>query len=197
MEIHSRRILISATLLSLLMGAYLFRISYWLLFLVTAWATCYDFIIIMLQTGENPSVNHIITLNLFLYAWTGGHLFIDGYYRNKNLWFAQVIVVSVSDILQYLIGKYCGKFHISPVSPNKTLEGYLGSLINVIIFYPFYPLSSIIRWTLSGIIGGVFLSWSKRRLGIKDTSTLLGPHGGWLDRVDGIYMSFIISALID
>src|SRR6185437_14515418 len=40
-----------------------------------------------------------------------------------------VFVVQISDVLQYVFGKLCGKHKISPqVSPNKTIEGFVGGV---------------------------------------------------------------------
>ena len=39
------------------------------------------------------------------------------------------LIVWVSDISGYLVGKYIGKRKITKISPNKTLEGYLASVI--------------------------------------------------------------------
>jgi phosphatidate cytidylyltransferase len=44
---------------------------------------------------------------------------------------------------------------------------------------------------ITGICGDLFVSMIKRRLGIKDTSNMLGSHGGWLDRTDGVKMAII------
>ena len=193
---HLYRSLISTSLFIALISAYLLEVPFWILAAITIVVTSYDLFAVMEQTDFTINV---ATLMIFCYSYLGGVLFVSEYYRCKGLWFLQVMIVSISDILQYLIGKYYGKTRISLVSPNKTLEGYLGSFITLIIFYPLFSLSSLVVftiWILLGIIGDVFVSWCKRRLEIKDISNLLGPHGGWLDRADGIYMSLIFTSLI-
>ena len=195
METHLARSLVSTSLLVALFAAYQFHVPQWLFMMVVSLANIYDFHSISQNTVEHNRRNLLVILLLFVYASIGGSLLLDRYYHDKDLWLVQVAVVGISDILQYIVGKYYGKTRISPVSPNKTLEGYLGSFLNIILFYPFLPLSSIITWTIVGSLGGVFVSWCKRHLGIKDTSNLLGPHGGWIDRFDGIYMTFLVAAL--
>ncbi|WP_337225307.1 phosphatidate cytidylyltransferase, partial [Proteus terrae] len=51
--------------------------------------------------------------------------------RNINLLLFLMIVVQVSDVLQYVFGKLFGKHPIVPkLSPNKTVEGFFGGIIS-------------------------------------------------------------------
>ena len=103
------------------------------------------------------------------------------------------LIVSISDILQYFFGKNFGTTRPISISPNKTIEGYIGGLLTIILFSPFYNIFMLTQWVLLGFIGDLFVSLIKREMGIKDISNLLGDHGGLIDRLDGIFMASIIS----
>lgn len=55
---------------------------------------------------------------------------IPGYEgKNANLLFFFVLTVQLSDVLQYVWGKTCGKHPVAPrVSPHKTWEGTVGGI---------------------------------------------------------------------
>jgi phosphatidate cytidylyltransferase len=108
-----------------------------------------------------------------------------------------ILVVQLSDVLQYVWGKLLGRHKISPhVSPNKTWEGFIGgvltaSLIGMALYRltPFtlpraFFISLIIA--IMGFFGGIVMSAVKRDVGIKDFGHLIQGHGGMLDRVDSI-----------
>lgn len=109
-----------------------------------------------------------------------------------------VVVTELNDVFQYLMGKFFGKHKITPqISPNKTLEGFIGGIFLTIILsniLGFFLLktnilvNSILGLILgvSGFFGDVFISYLKRKANIKDTGKLLPGHGGLLDRMDSL-----------
>lgn len=123
---------------------------------------------------------------------------IPGYEgQNALLVFYLVLVVQISDVMQYVFGKLFGRTRIAPrVSPSKTVEGLVGgglsaSLIGAAMWWitPFTPLqafglSAII--VLMGFLGGLTLSAVKRSLGAKDWGVMIEGHGGMLDRMDSV-----------
>ena len=123
---------------------------------------------------------------------------IPGYEgQNAKLLFFLVLVVQLSDVLQYVWGKSIGRRPVAPsVSPNKTWEGFLGGVasaaaVGAALWWatPFSPavaaaMSLVI--TLTGFAGGLIMSAIKRGRGVKDYGTLIPGHGGVLDRIDSL-----------
>jgi phosphatidate cytidylyltransferase len=123
---------------------------------------------------------------------------IAGYEGQQALLlFYLVLVVQLSDVMQYVFGKLFGRRRIAPrVSPSKTVAGFVGgcvsaSLLGAAMWWitPFSPLqavgmSAII--VLMGFLGGLTLSAVKRSLGAKDWGVMIEGHGGMLDRMDSV-----------
>lgn len=123
---------------------------------------------------------------------------IPGYQgENAKLLLYLLVVVQLSDVLQYVFGKTLGRRHIVPtVSPNKTWEGTVGgiagaTLIGGLLWWatPFGLLASAgiaLVINLAGFAGGLCMSAIKRDRGIKDFGTLIEGHGGVMDRIDSL-----------
>ena len=123
---------------------------------------------------------------------------ISGYEKqNAKLLFFFAAVVQLSDVLQYVVGKLFGHRPVaSKVSPNKTLEGFLGgvlaaSLVGMALWWatPFSPFAAFgmaLAITLMGFFGGLTMSAIKRDRGVKDYGELLPGHGGMMDRIDSL-----------
>jgi phosphatidate cytidylyltransferase len=108
-----------------------------------------------------------------------------------------VIVVQLSDVLQYVWGKLIGRHRFSPnVSPSKTVEGLVGGGLSAIavgtLLYRLTPFSPLQAAAISAVIvtagffGGFVLSAIKRDLGAKDWGYVIEGHGGVLDRIDSL-----------
>jgi phosphatidate cytidylyltransferase len=122
---------------------------------------------------------------------------IPGYRSNAKLLVFLVLVVQLSDVLQYVFGKLFGRHRIAPViSPNKTWEGFLGGVIaasgiGTALWWatPFTPAEALAMSTaitLAGFAGGLVMSAIKRDRGVKDYGALIAGHGGMLDRIDSL-----------
>ena len=110
-----------------------------------------------------------------------------------------VLFTWVNDTAAYGVGSWIGRHKLaSKISPNKTIEGFIGSIIFSIIFSCFYlraifPHQPVLISVIIGIIlsigaqvGDLVESGFKREAGIKDSSGILPGHGGFLDRVDSL-----------
>jgi phosphatidate cytidylyltransferase len=108
------------------------------------------------------------------------------------------ILIWSNDIFAFIIGKNFGKTKlIERVSPNKTVEGFLGGFIFTFIagyFVSIYCNSvQAIQWfsiaiivSIFGVLGDLIESMFKRQAGVKDSSNFIPGHGGFLDRLDSI-----------
>ncbi len=111
-----------------------------------------------------------------------------------------LVVISV-DIGAYASGLLFGKHPMAPrISPKKTWEGFAGSVLTALIAGVIVSLFMLHeQWwfglifgavmVFTGTIGDLTESLIKRDLGIKDISTWLPGHGGFLDRLDSILPS--------
>ena len=117
--------------------------------------------------------------------------------QNAKLLFFLVFVVQISDVFQYVWGKLCGRRPIAPkVSPNKTLEGFLGGGLSATAagaalwwatpFTPWQAAGMSAAIVLMGFFGGLVMSAIKRDRGVKDYGELIPGHGGMMDRIDSL-----------
>lgn len=125
-------------------------------------------------------------------------LTIPGYpEHNALLLFYLLLIVQMSDVLQYVFGTLFGKTKIAPVvSPSKTVEGLVGGGVSATVLgaamwwiTPFTPPQAgamALLIVLMGFLGGLALSAVKRSLGVKDWGAMISGHGGVLDRMDSV-----------
>lgn len=120
--------------------------------------------------------------------------------RNVLLIAYLVIVVQMSDVLQYVWGKLLGRTRIAPnLSPSKTVEGFVGGGLSAVAvgaalswMTPFTLLQAAflsLVIVLMGFFGGLVMSAIKRDRGVKDWGHLIAGHGGFIDRLDSVVFS--------
>ncbi len=138
-------------------------------------------------------------------------------------WIAMVVLHSISpywlllmmvliwgaDTGAYFAGRAFGKRKLAPqVSPGKSWEGVAGAMaMTVVVSLVGGMLLDVSGAALLGlvilslmtvaisIVGDLMESLMKRRVGVKDSGTLLPGHGGVLDRIDSLTAAAPIFAL--
>ena len=115
-----------------------------------------------------------------------------------------LFIIWTSDIGGYVVGKIFKGPKLSIYSPNKTIAGFIGSILfsQMSFFIPYFFLNSFVftvkiiliqfLFCLFSVSGDIFFSLIKRINQIKDYSNVIPGHGGILDRIDG--MIFVIIA---
>ncbi len=123
---------------------------------------------------------------------------------NGQWWvFALVLIVVSVDVGAYAAGVALGKHKMTPrISPNKTWEGFGGAALFAAISGVTISLLALEQpWWVGVLLGAVVLltatggdlteSLIKRNLGVKDMSSWIPGHGGFLDRLDSLLPSAI------
>lgn len=107
------------------------------------------------------------------------------------------IAVWATDTGALICGNLIGGPKLSPkLSPNKTWAGAFGGAVSAIAVTAilFAVLGANIpggalfglAMSVAGQVGDLFESWIKRRVGRKNSGSLIPGHGGVLDRIDSI-----------
>lgn len=120
-----------------------------------------------------------------------------------------MVLIWVADSGAYFAGRRLGRHKLAPaVSPGKTVEGVIGGLVAAALFaciaafgfdLPVLGLIGFVLLSLTvvlfSVVGDLFESLFKRRVGVKDSGQLLPGHGGVLDRIDSLTAAAPIFAL--
>jgi phosphatidate cytidylyltransferase len=114
-----------------------------------------------------------------------------------------LVATFVADTAAYAGGRLFGRHRLAPaLSPNKTLEGLVFGLVGGTLGFWFAGLyqdwlpgvdALVIGACVAALapVGDLFESMIKRDLGIKDSGTIFGPHGGLLDRLDAVLFTIV------
>ena len=118
---------------------------------------------------------------------------------------AFIIIAVAADVGAYAFGLTFGKHPMAPViSPKKTWEGFAGGaaaclvagvLLSILMLGNTWWFGLLFGAAifLSATLGDLVESLIKRDIGIKDMSSWLPGHGGFLDRLDSILPSAAVA----
>ena len=149
---------------------------------------------------------------LMLFGWVCSHFFRLRAMPEMAWQWTMLAMLStwISDSGAYVVGRFLagkvvlGKHALTPrLSPNKTVEGFLGGvvlgtlftvLIGSLLGIELLPslLLGLLVSTL-GTVGDLSISLLKREAGVKDSGNLFPGHGGALDRIDSLMWTVAIA----
>ncbi|QED47575.1 phosphatidate cytidylyltransferase [Cytobacillus dafuensis] len=134
-----------------------------------------------------------------LYVGIGFYYFIETRESGLVYIFYSLFIIWATDSGAYFIGRAIGKRKLWPeISPNKTIEGFIGGVVCAIIVAILFVVFSDIDATfiqlsiativlsIFGQIGDLVESALKRHYEVKDSGNILPGHGGILDRFDSL-----------
>lgn len=131
-----------------------------------------------------------------------GHRFVEGLVF--TIW--ALALVWATDIGAYFSGRTIGGAKLWPsVSPNKTWAGLIGGVLAASLFgvamhvWAGLPMRMTLATPVLAVLaqgGDLYESHLKRRVGVKDSGTLLPGHGGVMDRLDGLVPVAPLAALL-
>ncbi|APX11306.1 phosphatidate cytidylyltransferase [Tateyamaria omphalii] len=145
------------------------------------------------QLAQNRSTYMIFTV-LVLMAGFGIMQVRDDLGFGWMTWLVMVVVVT--DVVGYFAGRAFGGPKFWPrVSPKKTWSGTVAGWIGAGAVGAVFAINTEATLQLIGVsvalsmasqMGDIGESAMKRRMGVKDSSSLIPGHGGVLDRFDGM-----------
>ncbi len=117
-----------------------------------------------------------------------------------KLAFLLCATVKAGDSAAYFVGRTMGKHSLSPISPKKTIEGSIASLLGSVfvslvigsVVFEFDPRVMAgfgVVADLAGQGGDLVESYLKRVLGTKDSAKTFGEMGGLLDVIDALLLA--------
>ncbi|MCU0636120.1 MAG: phosphatidate cytidylyltransferase [Gemmatimonadaceae bacterium] len=125
-----------------------------------------------------------------------------------------VLLCWATDIGAYFVGRAVGGAKLLPaVSPGKTISGAIGGLLSAVLvawayqrwvlrpvaelaFSPTGLVTFAVAVSVAGQVGDLVESMCKRAAEVKDSSSLLPGHGGFLDRLDSVLFALPVAHVL-
>ena len=204
MNIFVKRTLSGAVFVAIMLAGLL--INKWLFGLLVslmAAGMLYEYLRVPEQSGTHKFIG-VIYILIGLVA-LNALAFLDGNWSGIPV-LCIFIMIWGTDVGGYCIGSSLGKKFcsgkIAPgISPNKTWAGFWGGLVCCVAAAVILSITgllglSVILAVILGIVvhfsavtGDLIESMWKRRVGIKDSGTIIPGHGGLLDRFDSTILA--------
>ena len=172
----------------------------------------FAFMVPLVLIGDNDKYNlqdalYLLGSVLFIGFSFNLMILIRNYYITYFIYF--LLTACFTDIFAFVTGKLIGRKKLAKeISPNKTVEGFIGgTIMGTFIGMVYYltvvsnqiPFTQILIITITlsimGQIGDLIFSQIKRYYHQKDFSNLVPGHGGILDLFDSLIFVIITSIL--
>ncbi|MEK9771187.1 MAG: phosphatidate cytidylyltransferase [Nitrosomonadales bacterium] len=174
--------------------------------------SCFFLSVILIRMSKGLS--HLFLPAVFITPFLYASISLYREYEQILILFCVLFIASV-DIGGYFVGKFFGSHQLFPkISPKKTYEGLLGSVLFLLFsltlffkssYYDLYKPDLIVLFFIFlffSVYGDYLESFLKRKFNIKDSGNFIPGHGGILDRLDAmlftipafyIYLSYLVS----
>jgi phosphatidate cytidylyltransferase len=169
-------------------------------------------LLIAMLVGDQPRPTVAIAGTLLGIYWIGlafAHVELLRQLTHGNGVLLDVLIGTfVGDTGAYIGGRLFGRRPLVPrISPNKTVEGLICGMLAAVLAVFIAGLYQTwltqgqalllgVAVAVLGPLGDMFESLVKRDAGAKDAGTLLGSHGGFLDRLDGALFTVVVGYYI-
>lgn len=141
---------------------------------------------------------------LLHFAMYQGHASV---WKGTSLALMVLLPLWAGDTAAIFVGAKLGKTKLAPnISPKKSVEGAIANLVAAVAVAVLtgqaldLPIAtSLLAGFAVGVlgqIGDLFESALKRRVGVKDSGSILPGHGGLLDRIDSLLFAAPAVALV-
>tara|TARA_B100000003_G_C10879428_1_gene350568 strand:- start:260 stop:916 length:657 start_codon:yes stop_codon:yes gene_type:complete len=207
-----KRIITSILLAVVLLFCLFYNKNLWLLLLLlVSIISFFEFSKLINKIFKNRNISialiNLITLFYLIFFTFSAYDLAE---VNVNIFFV-ILVCIFSDIGGYVVGKTVGGKKLTKISPNKTVSGSIGSF--VFSFIPLFIFSILFYEKINSLfinliflsifislisqVGDLFISFFKRKAGVKDTGNILPGHGGILDRIDGMIFAIPVTFIFN
>ena len=169
-------------------------------------------LLVAMLVGDQPRPTVAIAGTLLGIYWIGlafAHVELLRQLTHGNGVLLDVLIGTfVGDTGAYIGGRLFGRRPLVPrISPNKTVEGLICGMLAAVLAVFIAGLYQTwltqgqalllgVAVAVLGPLGDMFESLVKRDAGAKDAGTLLGSHGGFLDRLDGALFTVVVGYYI-